>query len=85
MLPDESNRMTLSPDKRQMGLPLVIFDAAYGENRLKMRIDIVNDDAARNATAGLRISLNKHCRKNPGIGIHEMGAARMGRDPGNLS
>ncbi len=83
MLPDENNRMTLSPDKTdKWGLPLVIFDAAYGENELKMRKDMMEDAAEMLEAAGLKnISPYNDLSKNPGIGIHEMGTARMGTDP----
>lgn len=83
MLPDESNRMTLSPDKKdKWGLPLVVFDAAYSENELKMRQDMMNDAAEMLEAAGLKdIQPYNDLTKNPGIGIHEMGTARMGRDP----
>lgn len=83
MLPDENNRMTLSPDKKdKWGLPLVVFDAAYSENELKMRQDMMNDAAEMLEAAGLKdIQPYNDLTKNPGIGIHEMGTARMGRDP----
>ncbi len=83
MLPDENNRMTLSADKKdKWGLPLVIFDAAYGENELKMREDMMNDAADMLDAAGIKnIQKVNDLTKNPGIGIHEMGTARMGHDP----
>ncbi len=83
MLPDEKNRMTLSADKKdKWGLPLVVFDAAYGENELKMREDMVNDAAEMLDAAGVKdIQKVNDLTKNPGIGIHEMGTARMGHDP----
>ncbi len=83
MLPDERNRMTLSEDKKdKWGLPLVVFDAAYGENELKMREDMMNDAAEMLDAAGVKdIQKVNDLTKNPGIGIHEMGTARMGLDP----
>lgn len=83
MLPDERNRMTLSADKKdKWGLPLVVFDAAYGENELKMREDMTNDAAEMLDAAGVKdIQKVNDLSKNPGIGIHEMGTARMGLDP----
>ncbi len=82
MLPDEKNRMTLSADKKdKWGLPLVVFDAAYGENELKMREDMTNDAAEMLDAAGIKdIQKVNDLSKNPGIGIHEMGTARMGHD-----
>ena len=83
MLPDPNNRMTLSPDQKdKWGLPLIIFDAAYGENERKMRIDMMNDAAEMLEAAGVKnVTPYNDKSKNPGIGIHEMGTARMGRDP----
>jgi choline dehydrogenase-like flavoprotein len=83
MLPNENNRMTLSTDKvDKWGLPLVVFDAAYGENELKMREDMVNDAAEMLEAAGIKdVQKYNDLSKNPGIGIHEMGTARMGHDP----
>jgi len=83
VIPDENNRFTLHPtQKDKWGLPVVVFDAAYGENERKMRIDMMNDAAEMLEAAGLKnISTYNDTSKNPGIGIHEMGTARMGRDP----
>ena len=82
MLPLESNRMTLSKDKKdKWGLPLVDFDAAYSDNELKMREDMANDAAEMLEAAGLKnVTTYNDLSKNPGIGIHEMGTARMGLD-----
>ncbi len=83
MLPDPTNRMTLSPDQKdKWGLPLIVFDAAYGENERKMRIDMMNDAAEMLEAAGLKnVKPYNDTSKHPGIGIHEMGTARMGLDP----
>jgi len=83
MLPDPNNRMTLSPDQKdKWGLPLIVFDAAYGENERKMRIDMMNDAAEMLEAAGVKnVTPYNDKSKNPGIGIHEMGTARMGKDP----
>ena len=83
MIPNENNRFTLHPtQKDKWGLPVVIFDAAYGENEKKMRIDMMNDAAEMLEASGLKnINPYNDESKHPGIGIHEMGTARMGRDP----
>jgi choline dehydrogenase-like flavoprotein len=61
---------------------VVIFDAAYGENEKKMRVDMMNDAAEMLEAAGLKnVSKYNDESKHPGIGIHEMGTARMGNDP----
>ncbi|PWJ58368.1 choline dehydrogenase-like flavoprotein [Dyadobacter jejuensis] len=82
MLPDEANRFTLHPtEKDKWGLPVVVFDAAYGDNEKKMRQDMMNDAAEMLEAAGLKnVTKYNDETKNPGIGIHEMGTARMGRE-----
>ena len=83
VLPNENNRFTLHPTKKdKWGMPIVVFDAAYGQNELKMRVDMKNDAAEMLEAAGLKnISTYDNTKANLGIGIHEMGTARMGRDP----
>ncbi|MCU0354759.1 MAG: GMC family oxidoreductase [Cytophagales bacterium] len=82
VLPNPNNRMTLSAtEKDKWGIPLVVFDAAYGENEQKMRKDMENDAAEMLEAAGLKgVTPYNDTSKNLGIGIHEMGTARMGRD-----
>ena len=81
-LPDERNHFTLSDKKDQWGLPIINFDAAWRENEWNMREDMANDAAEMLEAAGVK-NVNKYNNKEyaPGIGIHEMGTARMGRDP----
>lgn len=80
-LPDSNNRFTLSDKKDKWGLPVVEFDSAWGENALKMRIDMMNEAAEMLEAMGAKnISAYNDLSKNPGIGIHEMGTARMGHD-----
>ena len=83
VLPDPNNRMTLSTDKKdKWGLPQIIFDAAYGDNEKKMRKDMMNDAVEMLEAAGLKnVKGYNDESKHLGIGIHEMGTARMGRDP----
>ena len=80
-LPDANNRFTLSDQKDKWGLPVVQFDAGWGENALKMRVTMMNEAAKMLDAAGMKnINTYDDRSKNPGIGIHEMGTARMGRD-----
>lgn len=81
-LPDPTNRMYLTDEKDKWGLPIIEFDAAWGENEWKMREAMANDAAEMLEAAGLKnVSSYNNKEKAPGIGIHEMGTARMGRDP----
>lgn len=81
-LPDYKNRMYLDrsqPDK--WGMPMLAFDAEIGENEKKMRVDMLNDAKEMLELAGL-INVSGYDQGSVvGGAIHEMGTARMGRDP----
>ena len=82
MLPDHSNRMYLNFEKRdKWGQPTVVFDTEFKENEWKMREDMKNDAAEMLEAAGLKNVHTFDSPGGPGLGIHEMGTARMGRDP----
>ncbi len=82
MLPYEDNRMTLDYDNLdQWGLPTVTFDAEYKENELNMRKDMQEQAVEMLTKAGLQDVEPFDNGSAPGLGIHEMGTARMGRDP----
>ncbi len=84
MIPNPDNRFTLSTETDKWGMPIVVFDAAYGENEKKMRVDMMNDAAEMLEAAGAKnVNPYNDESKAPGIGIHEMGTARMGTDPKN--
>ncbi|MFB0946517.1 MAG: GMC family oxidoreductase [Spirosomataceae bacterium] len=81
-LPDERNRMELTTNKDKWGLPIISFDAEYRDNEWKMRETMVNEAANMLEAAGVKnVSTYHDKEKAPGIGIHEMGTARMGLDP----
>lgn len=81
-LPYHDNKMTLDYDKLDdWGLPTVTFDAEWKENELAMREDIKQQAAEMLEKAGFKDVKTFDMRHAPGIGIHEMGTARMGRDP----
>lgn len=82
MLPYEENQMTLSKDKTdEWGMPLVEFDCEFKDNEYKMLDDIVNSGAEMLEAAGFKNIKTRIRKKGIGLGIHEMGTARMGRDP----
>ena len=81
MLPNHANRVTLDPSKKdKWGLPVVAIDCATGENERLMRRDMMNDMAEMLEAAGVREVRVSDNGYYPGMGIHEMGTARMGRD-----
>jgi len=81
-LPYDDNRVTLSPDKKdKWGLPQLVFDVELKENEYNMRADIVKEIVAMFKAAGFKDVHPYEETHGPGLGIHEMGGARMGRDP----
>jgi choline dehydrogenase-like flavoprotein len=81
-LPYHDNKVTLDKKvKDKWGLPVLAIDAEIKDNENKMRIDMANDAKEMLEQAGVK---NVHIYNSAGVlgrGIHEMGLARMGRDP----
>jgi choline dehydrogenase-like flavoprotein len=82
MLPNHANRISLDPAKTdKWGLPVLAIDCAIGENEQLMRRDMMNDMAEMLEASGVKDVRVYDNGYFPGMGIHEMGTARMGRDP----
>jgi choline dehydrogenase-like flavoprotein len=81
ILPYHENKMTLDYEKLdQWGLPTVTFDATIKENELKMRKDMQEQAIEMLENAGFKDVKGYDNGYAIGLGIHEMGTARMGRD-----
>jgi choline dehydrogenase-like flavoprotein len=81
-LPYHENKMYLDPStKDKWGIPVVVFDAEFKENEMKMRKDMMEDAKEMLESAGLKNVRAFDNGSYPGMAIHEMGTARMGRDP----
>lgn len=81
-LPNEDNRIRLNKDKKDAyGLPTLNMDADWKENEKVMRKDIMNCAAEMFEAAGYKNVNTFDSPNNMGLGIHEMGTARMGKDP----
>ena len=82
MLPHHDNKVTLDHEKRdKWGLPVLKIDCEIRENEHLMRRDMIADMAEMLSEVGVSdVSPFDH-GYFPGMGIHEMGTARMGRDP----
>ncbi|HEV7348173.1 GMC family oxidoreductase [Telluribacter sp.] len=81
-LPYYENKMSLDKsEKDKWGVPLVVFDAELRENEIKMREDMKNDAAEMLEKSGLKNVKAYDRGSYLGMAIHEMGTARMGRDP----
>lgn len=82
MLPQERNRVYLNYNRRdRYGIPLLRVDCVFGDNDAKIKKAIAEEGANMLRAAGLRNVQSHEAESNPGIAIHEMGTARMGRDP----
>lgn len=81
-LPYHENKVTLNKDVKDiLGMPTLNLDAEWTTNEYNMRKDMMNDAAEMLEAAGLKNVSTYDSGCNPGLGIHEMGTARMGRDP----
>jgi choline dehydrogenase-like flavoprotein len=82
MLPNHANNVTLDRNKKdKWGLPVLKIDCATGENERLMRKDMMADMAEMLEQTGAKMVKTFDAESYPGMGIHEMGTARMGRDP----
>jgi choline dehydrogenase-like flavoprotein len=82
ILPDHANRMYLDRSNHDAwGLPILAFDCELKANERQMRPDMVNEAAEMLSAAGAKNVEGRDSGYTFGRGIHEMGTARMGRDP----
>jgi choline dehydrogenase-like flavoprotein len=82
LLPYHENKISLDKNKKdKWGLPVLAMDAEIKENEHRMRKDIVEEAAAMLEAGGVKNIRTWDSGHHVGDGIHEMGTARMGRDP----
>ncbi len=82
ILPHPDNRITLNTEVRDMyGMPTLTMDVEIRENEIAMRKDMQEAAAEMLEAAGLKDIRSYDNGYAPGLGIHEMGTARMGHDP----
>lgn len=81
-LPNHNNYVELDKEKVDAwGVPVLKINCAWGENELAIRKDMSIAAAEMLAAAGARAIEPFTDDDPPGFSIHEMGTARMGRDP----
>lgn len=81
-LPYHDNKVTLDKTKKdKWGLNVLAVDAVLRDNELKMRKDMKADAQEMLEAAGVKNVTTFDNSPYLGRGIHEMGTARMGRDP----
>lgn len=76
-VPDKNGKQRVD----KWGLPVLAFDVEYKENEKKMRKDMLNDAIEMLEAAGVKNVKGRDGDGTLGRGIHEMGTARMGKDP----
>lgn len=82
MLPYHDNKISLNKNTTdKWGLPVLDMNVEIKENEIMMREDMKNDMKDMLETAGAKNVEVFDDPYAPGMGIHEMGTARMGRDP----
>jgi choline dehydrogenase-like flavoprotein len=81
-LPYHENKITLDKTRKdKWGLNVLAMDIEYKENEKKMRVDMKNDAMEMLTAAGCKNVKGNDGDGTLGRGIHEMGSARMGKDP----
>ncbi|MBO9566543.1 MAG: GMC family oxidoreductase [Niastella sp.] len=81
-LPYHDNKISLNKNvKDKWGLPVLDVDAEIKENEKKMQKDMEQDGVEMLEAAGVKQVKGFKSDYALGMGIHEMGTARMGRDP----
>jgi len=86
-LPRYDNYVELAEETDPWGIPMLRIHASWGENELAMRKDMAAAAAEMLEAAGCKnVRTYDEYREGGygaefGLGIHEMGTARMGRDP----
>jgi choline dehydrogenase-like flavoprotein len=81
-LPYYENKISLSKDKKDAWeIPQIEIDCEYKTNELNMLKDILSSGSEMLEKAGFKNVYAFDNGQEPGLGIHEMGTARMGKDP----
>ncbi len=81
-LPYFENKVTLDEKNRdKWGLPTLNMDAEFKENEMAMKKDMMVAAAEMMEAAGYKNVETYDSKSWPGLGIHEMGTARMGNNP----
>jgi len=81
-IPKHDNHVRLSGDKKdEWGIPLLVTSVDYDDNDEKMKKDFLVQGAEILEKAGCANIRQTDTKQAPGLDIHEMGGARMGKDP----
>lgn len=84
MLPDYNNHISLDFNRRDTnGMPIMKITCEISDNDKRMHEDIREKAVQMLEAAGLKDIRAFSNIEAPGLAIHEVGTARMGRDPGD--
>ncbi len=82
ILPYHDNKVQLNPNKKDIhGMPTLYIETKLRENELAMKKDILASAKEMMESAGAKNVSVWDGQAPMGSGIHEMGTARMGKDP----
>jgi choline dehydrogenase-like flavoprotein len=81
-IPKESNTLSLDANKKdEWGVPLLKISIDYSDNEEKMIMDFFEQFSDMYSKAGFTDIKTADSKQAPGLDIHHMGGARMGKDP----
>jgi len=81
-IPKVTNRVFLdTTEKDEWGVPILHTEIGYDDNDEKMLKDFFTQASEMLEKAGFKDIRTNDSKQAPGLDIHEMGGARMGRDP----
>jgi choline dehydrogenase-like flavoprotein len=81
-IPKESNWARLDDkEKDPWGMPQIRISVDYDDNDVKMKADYLDQMSEMFEKAGFTNIRRNESSQAPGLDIHEMGGARMGKDP----
>ena len=81
-IPKEINFVALDANKKdEWGVPLLNISVDYDDNDMKMQKDYIDQMTEMFTSAGFKNITPSTNHQAPGLDIHEMGGARMGKDP----
>ena len=82
ILPYHENTISLDKNKKdKWGLPVLAMNCELKDNEMKMRKDMMEDAKEMLEIAGIKDVHTFDSTYYMGMGIHEMGTTRMGKDP----
>lgn len=82
VLPRYENQVSLDPEvKDRWGIPVLRFDYRFGDNERAMAKDMVQTAREMFEAAGIEVVGTSEDLLTEGWSIHELGTARMGKDP----